>query len=240
MYSNSGPEYGQYMPNTDSEKNNAGALIALVRRRIESRYRRIGFVHSELAKLAGKQKAGGKAASGGSFEDFVFSTIDFSVYQKISAEEFTLLFDEGLSDFDEEFYRKAFGIDRENVREAIFRSYIRVGPFYVCRKSSPLILSIMRSVHTSLEFAPLFTAADLGEGAEAEERYRSLIAALDGVVIRHEDGTETALFVPAGAESAEGAALCGTFYPQGKAHTVILIRHKKADKEPCPLSAPPR
>jgi hypothetical protein len=216
------------MPNTDSN-DKAGTLIALVRRRIESRYRRIGFVHSELVKLAGKQKDG--TAPGGSFEDFVFSTIDFSVYQKIPAEEFALLFDEGLSDFDEEFYRKAFGTDRENVRQTIFRSYIRVGPFYVCRKSTPLILSIMRSVHTSLEFAPLFTAADLGEGAEAEERRRSLIAALDGVVIRHDDGAETALFVP----DAEDAALCGTFYPQGKAHTVILI--KKADNGQNPLSA---
>jgi hypothetical protein len=211
---------------------NADELTALVRRRIESRYRRICCVHRELAKVnaAARRKTGngggadkGGAAFGGSFEDFVFGQIDFSEYQKIGAEEFTLLFDEGLSDFDETFYQKAFKTSRESIRQTILRSYIQAGPFYVCKKASPLILSIMRSLHTSLEFAPLLAPSDLGNdaggGAERDAQYRSLAAALDGVVIRHDDGMETRLFAP----EKGGGALCGTFHPLGKAHTITLI-----------------
>jgi hypothetical protein len=208
---------------------NADELTALVRRRVESRYRRICRVHRELAKVdaAARRELGRRgeagAAFGGSFEDFVFGQIDFSEYQKIGAEEFTLLFDEGLSDFDETFYQKAFNTNRENIRQTIFRSYIKIGAFYVCKKAGPLILSIMRSIHTSLEFAPLFVPSDLENGAngaaERDARYRSLAAALDNVVIRHDDGMETRLFAP----EEGGAVLRGTFHPFGKAHTITLI-----------------
>jgi hypothetical protein len=212
------------------DKNHSGppdrteAVIALIRRRVESRYRRIRFVHQELAKVNTKaQTALPGAARGGSFEDLVFSTIDFSVYGKIDAEEFSLLFDEGLDDFSEAFYQKAFKTNRENIRKTIFRFYIKVGPFYVCKKTNPLILSIMRSLHTSLEFAPLLAPDDPAAG-----QCETVIAALDGVVIRHDDGMETLLFtqVPEGARGTipNGApSLWGTFHPFGKAHTVKLF-----------------
>jgi hypothetical protein len=222
----------------------AETVTALIRRRIESRYRRIRFVYGELtkvdAKIQAEDRAGPNSAVpgagapgsgtirppgslpvyGGSFEDLVFSTIDFSVYRKIDAEEFSLLFDEGLEDFDETFYQKAFKTSRENIRKTIFRFYLKVGPFYVCRKTNPLILSIMRSLHTSLEFAPLFVPDDLaGEG-----QYQAIIAALDGVVICHDDGMETRLFTR-GPETKveEKAVLWGTFHPLGKAHTIPLL-----------------
>jgi hypothetical protein len=56
------------------------------------------------------------------------------------------------------------------------------------------------------------------EEVAGAEQYRALIAALDGVEIRHGDGMTTRLFVP-----KDGTALCGTFYPQGKAHTINLL-----------------
>jgi hypothetical protein len=241
---------------------NAEAVTALIRRRIESRYRRIRFVYQELAKVDAKIRtdgappagsggipgsggaagpggsggaAYGGAAYGGSFEDLVFSTIDFSVYRKIDAEEFLLLFNEGLEDFDETFYQKAFKTDRETIRKTISRFYLKAGPFYICRKTNPLILSIMRSLHTSLEFAPLLGPDDIAgnstEKAEQAKRYGAIIAALDGVVIRHDDGMETRLFTR-GPETdakteekarASGALLWGTFHPFGKAHTVSLL-----------------
>jgi hypothetical protein len=233
----------------------AEAVTALIRRRIESRYRRIRFVHQELAKVDAKIRAEGRAGTSdhppepalarppgpalvhppgptpahpprpdynGSFEDLVFSTIDFSVYRKIDAEEFSLLFDEGLEDFGESFYQKAFKTNRENIRKTIFRFYLKAGPFYVCRKTNPLILSIMRSLHTSLEFAPLLVPDDLA----GDDQFRAIIAALDGVVIRHDDGMETRLFVrgPEPNAKPEGqAALWGTFHPLGKAHTIPLL-----------------
>jgi hypothetical protein len=200
-------------------------LTALIRRRVESRYRRVCHVRRELAKLSEQRNEDGETGVyNGSFDDFVFSSIDFSVYHKIAAEEFNLLFDEGLSDYDEDFYHRAFGTNRDNIRQTIFRSYIHVGPFYVCKRANPLILSIMRSVHISLDFAPLLSPADLNEGER--NQYPALVAALSGVVIRHNDGMETRLFAPGPDEGAfmSGAALCGTFHPEGKAHTIILIR----------------
>ncbi|MDR0403681.1 MAG: hypothetical protein LBH35_08855 [Treponema sp.] len=241
-------------------KCDAETVTALIRRRIESRYRRIRFVYQELAKVdariraesrpadsgpsvypagpaapanaaAGKSGPPGAksgAAYGGSFEDLVFSTIDFSVYRKIDAEEFSLLFDEGLEDFAETFYQKAFKTNRENIRKTIFRFYLKAGPFYVCRKINPLILSIMRSVHTSLEFAPLLAPDDLDEDSAGQ--YGAIIAALDGVAIRHDDGMETRLFIrrPETAKTAaemngKAAPLWGTFHPFGKAHTIPLL-----------------
>ncbi|MDR1142956.1 MAG: hypothetical protein LBK77_01905 [Spirochaetaceae bacterium] len=208
---------------SDSSAGSAAeALINTIRRRIESRYRRICFVHRELAKLdaaakrsgapgaSAKDKAEGNAAAG-SFEDFVFSRIDFSIYKKIDAEEFRLLFDEGLSDYEELFFRKAFAMNRKQVRETIRASYIRVGPFYVCKGAGPLLLSIMRTLHTSLEFAPLLTGNDAADA----EQLGLLRAALDGVVIRHDDGMETRLFI-------KDNSLYGTFRPMNKAYTLML------------------
>jgi hypothetical protein len=210
-------------------------------------------VYGELAKVDAKTRAKGRAGPGahpggpgvpansagsdsaalsptsgavyrGSFEDLVFSTIDFSIYRKIDVEEFSLLFDEGLKDFGESFYQKAFKTNRENIRKTIFRFYLKAGPFYICRKTNPLILSIMRSLHTSLEFAPLLAPDDLAGNAAG---YRSIIAALDGVVIRHDDGMETRLFTrsPDANARTEGQVtlLWGIFHPFGKAHTIPLL-----------------
>ncbi|MDR2313404.1 MAG: hypothetical protein LBE02_02610 [Spirochaetaceae bacterium] len=219
----------------------APELTATVRRRVESRYRRISFVHGELARLnaaaagnaggpwkAEPERAGSVRKPGGpefphaNFEDFVFSRIDFSIYNKIDAEEYDLVFNRGLEDFDESFFQKAFKMNREAARRTISEAYIKAGPFFVRRNAGLLLLSIMRTVHTSLEFAPLLTKEDVA----GEDRLRALIKTLDGVVIRHGDGMETRLFVPkAGDAGAKGAPLlCGTFRPLNKPWTITLIR----------------
>jgi hypothetical protein len=204
----------------------AETLVNTIRQRIESRYRRIRFVHEELVKLdtAAKEqigKGGSPApAYNGNFEDFVFSHIDFSVYKKIDAEEFRLLFDEGLSDYDESFFQKAFTMNREAVRSTIKSAYIKVGAFFVSKSAGPLLLSIMRTLHSSLEFAPLLTKEDLNP-----EQLLAAAGALDGTVILHDDGRETRLFVPKKEvpQSGPGGTLCGTFHPLNKAYTITLI-----------------
>jgi hypothetical protein len=194
------------------------ALVNTIKRRIESRYRRILFVHKELAKLDTAAKQQEQTTAAGSFEDFVFSRIDFSVYKKIDAEEFRLLFDEGLDDYTEMFYQQNFNMTREETRKVIARSFIRIGPFYLCKKAGPLLLSILRTVHTSLQFAPLLDP-ELGP-----EQLRLTVELLDGVVIHHSDNSETKLFVPANSTGKSGGPLlCGTFYPLGKACTITLV-----------------
>jgi hypothetical protein len=205
------------------------ALVNTIKRRIESRYTRILFVHKELAGLDAAANHQKKGTKGESFEDFVFSRIDFSVYKKIDAKEFLLLLDEGLSDYTEAFYKKAFNMNVDEVRGVITSSYIRAGPFYLCKKAGPLLLSIMRTLHTSLEFAPLLDTSEFS----GIEQLRLMAELLDGTVIRHSDNSETKLFVPAvnsaeisGSQNGESSGeplLCGTFYPFGKAYTITLI-----------------
>jgi hypothetical protein len=105
-------------------------------------------------------------------------------------------------------------------RAVINNSYIRVGPFYVCKKSSPLLLSIMRTLHSSLEFVPLLDAKDI-----SVEQLGLTAELLDGVIIRHDDNSETKLFIPGNNPGSRESSsmLCGTFHPLGKACTITLI-----------------
>jgi len=212
---------------------NADDVAVLVRRRIESRYRRLLFVHEELARLnalarmepAAKQpvKTEQPELAARSFEDFVFSRINFSVYKKIDIEEFRLLFIDGLFDYDNSFYQKAFEMDRDEVHKTIGFAYIKAGPFYLCKKMTPLLMSIMRSLHTSLDFAPLLGASEIPDKDDLE----AAVKILDGFTIRHDDGMETKLFIPKADERnqnmQEKPLLCGTFYPLGKACTITLM-----------------
>ena len=211
---------------------NAEELVALVRQRIESRYKRILFVQKELERLNAIAKMNSTAAlsdltqqkkQAESFEDFVFSSINFSLYKKINKDEFTLLFDKGLADYQETFFQKCFRLSREETRKTITESYVKVGPFYLCKKSSPFLLSIMRTLHTSLDFAPLLGSDDIAD----PDQIKAVAGILNGLVIRHEDETETKLFIPKEEEKKPGMqaepVLCGTFHPLGKAYTIVLI-----------------
>ena len=229
---------------------NADEIVALVRQRIESRYRRLVFVHEELARLnamarlepASQQKNQSEqekspenksdpaaknppanTMANRSFEDFVFSRINFALYKKIDTAEFALLFDKGLADYQDAFYQKVFSMNRKEVQETIKKAYVKAGPFYLCKKTSPLLLSIMRTVHTSLDFAPLLDSDDIPD----REQIKAVAGVLDGLVIRHDDGMETKLFIPKAGEKnphIQGEPLlCGTFHPLGKACTIVLI-----------------
>jgi len=200
------------------------ALLAIVNKRIESRYRRLLFVHKELAKLGPVMTNSGSAKPipGESFEDFVFKQIDFSIYKKIHEEEFCLFFDEGLSDYDESFFQKTFMMSRREICCIIRDAYIKESPYYLCKKPGLLLLSIMRTLHSSLDFAPLLDNIDF----IAKDQLKEAAELLDGVLIRHNDGMETKLFKPNAQNRGNippNSLLCGTFYPLGKACTLSLV-----------------
>ena len=200
------------------------ALLAVVNKRIESRYRRLLFVHKELAKL--KPGTGDsssiKPIPGESFEDFVFKQIDFSIYKKIDEEEFCLLYVEGLADYDDSFFQKNFAKSRPEICRIIRDAYIKESPYYLCKKPGLLLLSIMRTMHSSLDFAPLLDNIDF----IGKEQLKEAVELLDGALISHNDGMETKLFKPTAQNRGKippNSLLCGTFYPLGKACTLSLV-----------------
>jgi hypothetical protein len=211
-----------------------------LRERLESRYARIRFVHEELGRLDF-----GKARPGRDFDEFVFEQIDFSVYDSIGEDEFRLIWDTGLADFSDAFYEKNFRMNREAVKRLIHRAYTRNNDRYSCgggekQLSDLMVLSVMRTLHTSLEFAPLFDREgifhectglvrslekDQGETYSYLVRslgdlYRELLQSLHAVTLKQGDGTDTLLSV-AGDASGQ-PVLYGTFHPHNKAHTIPL------------------
>jgi hypothetical protein len=223
-----------------------GTQRGLILRRLDRRYARVCVVHAELGKLDFK-----KAKAGTGLEDMVFAQTDFGWYQKISREDFNTFFDEGLDDFADSFYKKNCMMDRGAVRKAIFHSYRPEGEYYYCAAVNPLLLGIMRTLHTSLDFASLITPEEtlreceilirflqsqsaLGEDALSglAQNFSALFSArlLDGLVhslnkvtVIHPDGMTTTLSLK--DETPQGGTppvLYGTFYPANKAHTISL------------------
>ncbi|GHU07889.1 hypothetical protein FACS1894151_02900 [Spirochaetia bacterium] len=214
----------------------------IITRRLERRHRRIHFVQDELGKLDFKQ-----AKPGENLEDFVFSHTDFSVYRNISAEDFRL-FDEGLEDFEDRFFVQAFNLQRRDVIGLIRRGYSNKSKGgYTINRENPLLLSVMRSLHTSLDFAPLITQTEVnGEwqkllnlliasyGSPAnrplppEEEllarlYATLLALLDGVTVKHRDGAKTELRAETvNQNNSARIILKGIFHPRGRPYTINL------------------
>jgi hypothetical protein len=209
-----------------------------LRERLESRYARIRFVHEELGRLDF-----GKARPGKDFDEFVFEQIDFSIYDRIGEGEFRLIWDTGLADFSDAFYEKNFRMNREAVRRLIHRAYTKNNGSYSCgggekQLSDLMVLSVMRTLHTSLEFAPLFDREGLlnectglvrsfGEGEtffylvrSFGDLYRELLQSLHAVAFKQGDGTDTLLSTAVDASGQ--AVLYGTFHPHNKAHTIPL------------------
>jgi hypothetical protein len=216
-----------------------GGGSGIIRRRLDRRYARICVVYRELGKLDFN-----RAAPGTSLEDMVFAQTDFDVYGKIPREDFILFFDEGLEDFEDSFYKYNLMMDRDGARRAISRWYAREGDYYVCAGKNPLLLGIMRSLHTALDFAPLIrveealeetaflirflqSQAALGKNALSDltrnpgPLFSALLRSLDGAKAVHPDGKVTALFIEAGSDPP---VLCGAFLPENKAHTIRLAR----------------
>ncbi|MDR3167657.1 MAG: hypothetical protein LBT93_06915, partial [Treponema sp.] len=146
-------------------KNIAGLIRGgppegIITGRLERRYRRIRFVQEELGKLDFSQ-----ARPGTAFEDFIFSRIDFSVYDKIDERTFHLLYETGPDDYGDAFFEKNFSRSRGEIGDIIHRSYKKIGPLYYMLRGktspSPLLLSIMRTLQSSLEFRPLLSREEV-------------------------------------------------------------------------------
>jgi len=205
-------------------------------RRLNRHYLRLCRVTSELDRLD-LSKVAPYSLQAFSLEDFVFSNIDFSRYREIAEKDFGLFQPEALADFSEEFFRKNFGFCRVEVQSIIEGSYKKTqGQFinegkYKMIRENPLILSIMRTLETSLDNLPLFTFEEMQEEVaklpdhtikrtiipDVDTLYRHLVSSLDNVTVTHEDGMVTKLFV-----SREGE-LTGTFRPGNKPWTRVLI-----------------
>jgi hypothetical protein len=196
-----------------------------VRRGLNRRYLRIRFVQNELERLDFD-----KAGSDVMFNDFVFDQIDFSAYKKISEEDYSLYSPEGLEDFDASFFVRNFRLSREKIQALLDGAYTRIGGFYYLRRENmlfnPLLMSVMRSLQTSLDFTSLFTReairkecrAVLGEDGP-DRLFTFLLRALHGVSVIHPDGMKTYL---SALEEEKTVILKGTFYPHGKAYTMRL------------------
>jgi hypothetical protein len=215
-----------------------------VRRGLNRRYLRIRFVQGELERIDFKQ-----AKPGVKFKDFVFERIDFSIYKKLSPEEYSLYSPEGLEDFESAFFMRNFRLSREQALALIHGAYTRIGGFYYIRQkgmlSNPWLMSILRTLQTSLEFAPLFTKEAIrkeyraalcsirrsGEGEdsaflpeeEAGRLFVSLLRALHGASMLHSDGMKTDL---AALWKENALFLKGAFHPQGKTYTSTLVTHQ--------------
>jgi hypothetical protein len=218
----------------------------VIRTRLESRYRRMCFVYRELQKLDFK-----KARPGILFDDFVFEQTDFSIYQKIPRDDFYLFYETGLDDFDDGFYKKNFRINRGAVRAIISRMYRPIDAYYHCQDTqalrNPLFISIMRTLHTSLEFVPLIKRDELlrectalirflldqGEldkeaffylARDFNELFCYILCNLRNAEVIHADGMITSLFIaPADDTKTSVLTLWGTFRPLNKAYTIALV-----------------
>ena len=160
-------------------------------------------------------------------EDYAFSSIDFSRYHKIAEEKFEKLFPEGLTDFDESFFKKNFGLDIKGIQSVIEDSYQKADGEYRLLRENSLILSVMRTLETCLDAIPLFTAEETAAEQQTlpdsfreklpRQLYPLLVSSLDNVHITHSDGMTTKLFMP------PNGGLSGTFQPGGKPWTLVLI-----------------
>ena len=137
----------------------------IIERKIDRHYRRLCRVQEELGQLNMKQAAAKnlpvEGTPGISFEDYVFSQIDFSRCRQMAAGDFERIFPESLTDFDEDFFVKNFRISRNETRVLIEKSYKKENALYKIQGESPLLLSVMRTLETSLENNELFTVAEI-------------------------------------------------------------------------------
>ena len=207
--------------------NAAQAETGPVKKRINRLYYRLCRLQEELGQLDLK-KAKPNVSLGLALEDFIFSNIDFYRYKEINENYYTKLFAEGLADFADGFLRENFNRSREEIKTLIETSYKKTEGVYKIENETPLILSVMRTLETSLETLPPFSFEEIIEelnripakygGRENQEKiYSLLVSSLDGVFITHDDGMATKLFI------TDSGELAGTFRPADKPWTRVLI-----------------
>lgn len=179
----------------------------IIKGRLERRYLRLCRIQQELENLNLK-----KNQEDSSLEDFVFSKIDFSRYKEISFKLFSEFYIEGITDFDESFFEKNFDRSRTQIKIMLKASYRKTDECFMLHRDNPVIISVMRTLDTSLEDNPLFTPAEINA-----EQKKHLLRILDNTVFSHDDGKKTKLFVSPNGD------LSGTFQPGGKPWTRVLI-----------------
>jgi hypothetical protein len=189
-------------------------MMELFRRRLDRRYARLCIIQGELGALDFN-----KAEKGSSLEDFVLSQTDFSRYREIPAAGFAFFTSEGLGDFEEPFFLKYFGISGPETLALIERSYRKEEAVYRLVRENPLILSVMRTIQTSLELGPLIRPEEVPEIPRG--LFRDFVYKLDNRFITHEDGASTRLFISPSGD------LSGTFRPGNKPWTLVLIPAEK-------------
>ena len=225
------------IPQNVLSANNSRQKNSLVMK-IDRLYRRLTFVQDELSRLdlaKATPNAEQNAERRASFEDIVFSSIDFSRYETIAGDTFNDFFLEGLNDFDEAFYTRNFCMPAKEICSLIERGYSGEGEAYKIKPVNPhetfLLLSVMRNLETSLENTPLFTGGEVETQIRCllnkfpakamlqkpEELYSLLIANLDNVSITHSDDRITRLTINQQGE------LAGVFKPGGKNWTRVLV-----------------
>ena len=200
-----------------------------LKRRIERFYMRFCRLQEELSRLdLKKARLGATLGVNGykTLEDYAFSSIDFSRYRKIAETEFGKFFPEGLTDFDESFFKRNFFLGRKEIQSVIEESYQKAEGEYRLLRENSLILSVMRTLETSLEAAPLFTPEEIAAELQSlpgpvreklpKPFYPVLVSALDNALVTHNDGITTKLFIA-------GGGLSGTFRPGDKPWTQVLI-----------------
>ena len=201
-----------------------------LKKRMERLYMRLCRLQEELSRMdLKKARLGATLGVNGykTLEDFTFQQIDFSRYRKVAEKDFDKLFPEGLTDFGEGFLKKNFGLGREEIQAVIEGSYQKTEGEYRLLRENSLILSVMRTLETSLEAVHLFTAEDVMEELQSlpdsarekfpEQLYPLLVSSLDNALVTHSDGMATKLFVSSNGD------LSGTFRPGDKPWTLVLI-----------------
>jgi len=215
---------------TDMAVNAEKAEAGLVKKRINRQYYRLCRLQEELGRLDLK-KAKPSVSLGFNVEDYIFSNIDFSRYKEINKTYFEELFTEGVDDFPDAFFWINFMRRSVDIKDLIEKSYKKTDGVYRAIES-PLLLSVMRTLETSLETVPPFSLSEVMEeldrirakygGKENKKKiFMLLVSSLDGLVVTHDDGMKTKLFI------TDSGDLAGTFRPADKPWTLILIQLAK-------------
>ena len=209
-------------------RENRGSTVnikpGLIEKRIDRHYKRLCRVQEELENLNARKNA---AKNDTSFKDFAFSNTDFTPYKKMPIKQYEMLIPEALGDFKEEFLRGNFGMGRKDLHIFLENKYVKQDDHYILKEDNPLVISIMRSLDTSLDNADLFSFGEIEselsllssfiEVPETKELFPLLVSCLDKLTISHSDGQKTKLFIQSPDE------LRAVFMPGSKAWTRVLI-----------------
>jgi hypothetical protein len=218
----------------------SGDTNNIVTKNIDRRYRRIAFVQQSLEKINFS-----KAKPDSKFEDFIFAQSDFSIYEKIDAETFQCFYIDGLDDLSDDFFTRILSRNKSEIQNIISARFKLVDGFYVS-DGNPFLISILRSIHTSLDFAPfpnqnqcyselekllefLQKNVNLPDrffqylAQEEDDLFCALLGLFDKTEIMHRDGMKSRFVF---GEENGNAALFIVYHPHGKAYTKLTAHSK--------------